>query len=229
MTAGSERSSAVRQVVAYLAIVLVQLGLWYLATPGPLLVGEARPGPSYALRAVALSLLVLGFGTLLLAVLARAGVRDLGLAPPERRRAWWEVLVLIPPVVAVLALSVDPAPFLGAYPWPSTSWLAGAPGRMAAWAAGYALYYLAYEAFYRGAVMAWARRRHGWAEANLLQALLATLVHLGKPWPETLLAFPASLAFGWLRMRWGSLLPLVPLHLAVGLTLDLVLVAARSP
>lgn len=229
MSADPDRSSGVRRVFAYATIVLAQLGLWYLATPGPLLVGDASLGPSYAFRAVAMSLVVLGAGTLVIAALARAGVRDVGLALPTRPRAWWEALALIPAVALVLAWSVDPASFLGAYPWPSTGWLAGGPGRVATWVAGYALYYLAFETFYRGAVMAWARRRFGPAEANLLQALLATLVHLGKPWPETLLAFPASLAFGWLRLRWGSLLPVVVLHLAVGVTLDLVLLAGGSP
>jgi len=97
------------------------------------------------------------------------------------------------------------------------------------WAPAYALYYLAFDGFYRGAVLHGIRPRLGDVGANAAQAMLATLIHVGKPLAETLAAFPASLLFGWLTLRSRSLLPALVLHLAIGLILDAALVARGTP
>ena len=210
-------------------LALAHAGLWLLATPGPLRLGGAELGPSYAVRAVVASAAVLGLAVLLIVGAARDRREMAGLRPPAAPRAWVEALALVPVLGIVLYLVVDPSPFVRDYPWPSVSWLAGGSDRWLLWSAGYAVYYLAYEAFFRGAVLAWSERRMNRSLANLLQTVLSTLVHLGKPWPEVVAAFPAGLAFGWLRFRWGSVLPVAVVHLAIGLTLDLALVTTSSP
>jgi membrane protease YdiL (CAAX protease family) len=140
-------------------------------------------------------------------------------------------------VAAVLAAVAAPvlawqarAPELAAtYPWISVDWLAAGPERWALWAPTYALYYVAFEGFYRGALLHGLRARLGDSGANAAQAMLATLIHVGKPLAETVAAFPASLLFGWLTLRSRSLLPALVLHLAIGLTLDVALVARGTP
>ena len=52
------------------------------------------------------------------------------------------------------------------------------------------------------------------------QALLSTLIHLGKPPAETLAAFPAGFLFALLAVRTQSLLWPILLHLIIGLVTD---------
>ena len=105
-----------------------------------------------------------------------------------------------------------------ARPWAGES-LAPAP-----LGGAYFLYYLAFEAFYRGFVLTPppARRCAGRA---LAATIMATLIHLGKPLPELLAAAPASLIFGVLALRSRSILYPALLHLIIGLTLDVTLLA----
>lgn len=212
------------------AVAVVAQGLlWILATPGPLRIGGAQLGPAYAVQAVVLSAAILFAATAAIARMEGLDREALGWTPPNGRR-WWAVAAVALAAIAIGMLwggTVDRAAFADDYPWPSVAWLQGDPGRWAIWAAGYALYYAAYEGFYRGAVLAWAQPRLGATGANVLQTVLSTLVHAGKPLPELLAAIPAGLAFGTLRQRSGSLAPVIVLHLGIGLTLDLLMV--RGP
>ena len=56
---------------------------------------------------------------------------------------------------------------------------------------------------------------------------MATLVHLGKPLAEVMAAAPASILFAVIAVRSRSILYSLLLHLAIGLALDLA-VLARS-
>jgi membrane protease YdiL (CAAX protease family) len=202
-----------------------QVAFWWLATPGPTLLGGAERGPDAAFAAVAWSV-----ATLLVAALAAAPL--LRLPPARLGFAWGRSGRWLPLAAAMAALAVpvlwlqggDPT-LAATYPWTSAAWLDGRPGRWTAWAAVYALYYLAFEAFFRGAVLHGLRDRLGDGGANAAQAMLATLIHVGKPLAETVAAFPASLLFGWLTLRSRSLLPATFLHLAIGLAMDAAVVA----
>ncbi|NBC96753.1 MAG: CPBP family intramembrane metalloprotease [Deinococcus-Thermus bacterium] len=218
------------RLAAFLTVATAaQLAFWWLATPGPVLLEGAERGPDLAMRTIALSLATLLAAALLAAPLLRM---------PLRRQGWaWGGSGRWLPLAGLLALIAAPVLWLQAsspalaatYPWISVDWLSSEPGRWALWAPAYALYYLAFEGFYRGAVLHGLRPRLGDVGANAAQAMLATLIHVGKPLAETLAAFPASLLFGWLTLRSRSLLPALLLHLAIGLILDAALVARGTP
>lgn len=218
------------RLAAFLAMATAaQLAFWWLATPGPTLLGGAERGPGTAFAAVAWSVATLLSAALATSPLLRLPLARLGFAWGRSGR-WL-------PVAAALALAAAPALWLqggdpslsSTYPWTSAAWLDGRPGRWTAWAAIYALYYLAFEAFFRGAVLNGLRDRLGDGGANVAQAMLATLIHVGKPLAETVAAFPASLLFGWLTLRSRSLLPATVLHLAIGLAMDAAVVARGTP
>jgi membrane protease YdiL (CAAX protease family) len=87
-------------------------------------------------------------------------------------------------------------------------------------AVGYVLYYTGFEYHFRGFLLLGLERPLGPWAANVLQAGIVTLVHVGKPGVELAAAFPASLLFGWLVLRTRSIWYVVAIHAAVGLALD---------
>ncbi len=206
-----------------------QLAFWTVATPGPVVLAGALRGPASAATAVAWSVATLLTAALLAAPLLRRRLSDIGLGWGRSGRGLaWAAVAAVAAIPVLWWLADDPA-LAATYPWVGGDWLAGRPGRFTLWAAGYAAYYLAFEAFYRGAVLHALAGRLGPRSANVVQAMLATLIHVGKPLAESIAAFPASLAFGWLTLRFRSRLPAVALHLVIGLTLDAAVVLRSAP
>jgi len=87
-------------------------------------------------------------------------------------------------------------------------------------AIGYTLYYIGFEYHFRGFMLLGLEQRIGPWVANILQAGIVTLAHLGKPSLELAVAFPASLLFGWIVLRTRSIWYVVAIHAAVGIALD---------
>jgi membrane protease YdiL (CAAX protease family) len=85
---------------------------------------------------------------------------------------------------------------------------------------GYLAYYAGFEYHYRGFLLLGLEEHLGPGPANLLQAGLATLVHLGKPPVELAAVIPASLLFGWVALRTRSIWYAVVIHGVVGIALD---------
>ncbi|GBD32988.1 hypothetical protein HRbin33_01964 [bacterium HR33] len=91
-------------------------------------------------------------------------------------------------------------------------------------AATYLLYYLGFEYLFRGFLLLGLEDELGALNANVLQSVLATAFHLGKPPLEMLAVLPASLLFGWLTLRTRALWCALVLHWTVGVALDALLV-----
>jgi len=166
---------------------------------------------------------------------ATPGPSLLHLAPQTPLSAFnsvaWSVLLLlfIPAALyrALLMVLVSGDPTLAAtYPWPG-SWAGTSLLSLAIWLVVYSLYYLAFEAFYRGFVIDVARRVVSPTAAIWLSVVMATLIHLGKPLAEVMAAAPVSVLFAVLAVRSRSILYPMLLHLTFGFALDLA-VLARS-
>lgn len=83
----------------------------------------------------------------------------------------------------------------------------------------YFFYYLGWEGFFRGFVL-FALLPWGKNKANLTQSILATLLHIGKPWPELLGAFPFSFALGLIALKTRSSYSPLFLHFLLGFFTD---------
>ena len=105
---------------------------------------------------------------------------------------------------------------------PSLAWRSWIPHVV-----GYGLYYLGFEYYFRGFLLLGLKPRLGPGASNVLQAGIVTMAHLGKPGIELAAAFPASLVFGWLTLRTGSIWYALGIHWAVGVALDWFILAAR--
>ncbi len=201
-----------------LAALVLQAAFWYLATPGPALLRFAVPDPLTAAATVGWSLVFLLLLPALVYRLVVGRLDGAGLRWGDARFGLSALLGLAVVAVPLIALaSSDPA-LASAYPWPG-AWAGERIGNLLLWVFAYFLYYLAFEAFYRGFVLH-AALPLGVGPALWLQAIMATLVHLGKPLPELLAAAPASLLFGVMALRSRSILYPALLHLVIGVTLD---------
>ncbi len=89
------------------------------------------------------------------------------------------------------------------------------------WQLCYAVYYVAWEFFFRGFWQLGLSARLGVAGAMALQTSASTLMHIGKPEGETMAAIAAGVAFGLLAWRTRSVLYVFLLHWYVGMMTDL--------
>jgi membrane protease YdiL (CAAX protease family) len=126
--------------------------------------------------------------------------------------------------IAVGYASASSAELAAVYPLgdPTLTWSSFLPHVV-----GYGLYYLGFEYFFRGFLLLGLSPRLGPVAANVLQAGIVTMAHLGKPGIELAAAFPASLLFGWLVLRTGSIWYSMGIHWVVGVSLDWFLLAGR--
>jgi len=124
-------------------------------------------------------------------------------------------VVLIP----VLWINAGSPEFQAEYPLVA---LSGASWKhFLGWQLCYAVYYFAWEFFFRGFLQIGMARRLGVLGAMALQLSASTLLHIGKPQGETLAAVAAGLAFGVVALRTRSFLYLFLLHWYVGCLTDL--------
>jgi len=150
-------------------------------------------------------------------VLLGRGPRDLGVGLGNAREGLAWLLAGVPIGILVGWSSATSPELAAVYPLgsPQLTLAAFLPH-----AVGYVLYYVGFEYHFRGFLLLGLERPLGPWAANVLQAGIVTLAHLGKPDVELAAAFPASLLFGWIVLRTRSIWYAVAIHAAVGLALD---------
>ena len=158
----------------------------------------------------------------LLKLVARERLSELGLGVGDWKLGFG---VVVPVGLLVIALpgglSASGMPeFLAEYPLAK---MAGASWeRFVVYQLAYGLlYYVAYEAFFRGMLQFGLRRQIGDLGAILVQTATTTLLHIGKPEGEIWSALVAGFVFGVVAFRVRSVWPLVVVHWGLGLLTDL--------
>ena len=198
----------------------VKLGavLAFAIVTGTLSWAIARPALVGARPSFLVSFTFLGIATALVAPrLVGRRVTALGLTIGNWKTGRWLLLAGMPVALLVGFLSADSPALAAEYPLgPVTRAL----GSFLPHALGYLVYYVGFEFFFRGFLLLGLQERLGARRANLLQSVLAVLIHAGKPISEVAAAFPGSLVFGWLTLRTGSIWYSVALHWLVGVSLD---------
>jgi membrane protease YdiL (CAAX protease family) len=87
------------------------------------------------------------------------------------------------------------------------------------------LFYVAWEAFFRGYLLFTLEAEYGAAAAILIQTMASCLVHIGHPESEILGAIPAGIVFGMIALRTRSIWPTFLLHATLGVLTDLFVLA----
>lgn len=215
-----------KQWFLLLAALVLQVAFWYLATPGPTLLRFTPQDPLAAGAAVGWSVILLLLLPALFYRLLCGRLDEAGLRFGDARFGFSALLALLVIAVPLMVLASGDASLRLTYPWPG-AWAGAAPVNLTLWIVTYFFYYLAFESFYRGFVLQASARAWGLPTAFWLQVVMATMIHLGKPLPEVLAAAPASMIFAVLALRSRSILYPALLHLAIGVTID-VSVLARA-
>jgi len=169
-----------------------------------------------------------GAGLVLLVALPALGIR-LGLREPLRAfglttlgdwRAGLRYLAIAAPLMTPLLWIGAGDPALQAeYPLPRAAWGLHAWTPLA-WAATYALYYLGWEFSFRGVLQLGLEPRLGPALSFLVPLAASTLIHVRKPFGETLSAIPGAFLLGILAWRTRSIWWPLLLHLWIGTLTD---------
>jgi len=126
---------------------------------------------------------------------------------------WWlprvgiTLGVLVPALVAVVALDPGLADFYPTWQESRTSWAFFALQHL-----GVGLDFLGWEMLFRGFLLFGIARRGDAVVAIWLQAIPFFLLHHDKPTVELLTSLPGGLAAGWFCLRSGSYLPLFAIH-----------------
>lgn len=210
-----------------LVAVVCQAGYWWLSTPGPQLLRFAPLDPQVALAGIAWAVVTLFALPGLLFVVLGGKPAAAGLTLGDHRFGLGALVVCVLTAIPILLLASGDAGLMSSYPW-AGSWVGSSWRTLAWWAVAYAVYYFAFEAFYRGFLLHAVASAWGVTAGLWLQAICATLVHLGKPLPEMLAAAPASLLFGIIALRSRSIVYPALLHLAVGLIIDVGVLARQG-
>ncbi len=198
----------------------VKLGpvLAFAIVAGTLSWALARPGLVGAQASFFVSFACLGLATAMAAPkLIGRRIAALGLGIGNWKTGRWLLLAGMPVALLVGFLSADSPALAAEYPLGPVS---RDLGSFLPHALGYLVYYGGFEFFFRGFLLLGLQERLGARRANLLQSVLAVIIHAGKPVSEVAAAFPGSLVFGWLTLRTGSIWYSVALHWLVGASLD---------
>jgi membrane protease YdiL (CAAX protease family) len=84
-----------------------------------------------------------------------------------------------------------------------------------------AVFYTAWESYFRGFLLFGLKSELGSTNAILIQTMASSLVHIGKPEGEILGSIPIGLLFGWLALRTRSIWYGWAVHASMGVLTDL--------
>ena len=130
--------------------------------------------------------------------------------------------------VGLVALVMAPFLYIGAgdpelqaeYPLPRLAY-GLTPWNPLLWELTYVVYYVGWELSFRGVLQLGMEKRLGPVLAMLLQLLPSALIHMRKPFGETLSAIPGAFLMGIVAWRSRSILYAILLHWAIGAMTDL--------
>ncbi len=215
-----EGTSTFKLSAYFLAALLLQIAYWYLAVPGPHLLGDAPRTLASALSIVGWTFGLFFVVPLLLMALFRDAPRRVVWGLGDVR--FGVLLTLIGGTVAagLMYIGATDAALQATYPW-AGAWPGRSGGTLAAWFGLRLVYYVSFEFFFRGFMLRGLAPFWGLGTALWVQALSSVLIHVGSPLPELLGAIPAGLLFGVVAVRGRSLLWPILLHLIIGFSTDI--------
>ncbi len=203
-----------------LLTLICQVAFWYLGSPGPSLLNNAERDLVSSVKTIGASIVFLLLIPIVWSMFSGFKFRDLGIQIGSSQVGLVIVGLLSLVAIPILFFASRDISIQETYPWSGT-WAGESVTQYFVWIALYAIYYAAYEFFYRGFILKAGERFFTPQLCMLLQVAFSVMIHLGKPFPETLAAIPAGFLFGWLAIKTKSLIYPILLHLAIGALTDL--------
>jgi len=128
------------------------------------------------------------------------------------------LLVMLPLAVLAAYPGARSPEFMAEYPFDQGA--GRSAGEFVGHAAGYLLYYMGWEFFFRGFLQHGLRQRFGPWNAILVQTLASCLIHIGKPASEVYGSILAGVVWGFVVFRARSLWAVLLTHWTLGVALD---------
>lgn len=148
---------------------------------------------------------------------------DLGLGLGDRSFGLKAVFWCAPAMMVGTWIGSSDPQIQSFYPIPGDS-IGQSASDLLVWFSAYLTFYVSFEFFYRGYLMTGIDKRESgrivWTYIAI-QAVCCFLIHIGKPTAELIASFPASVLFGWIAWRSGSIWYGLLIHFAVGVVNDL--------
>ena len=163
-----------------------------------------------------LFLLVIPFLSILI---SQGKVSALGLQLGDWKFGLLSIALITPLFVVAIVLGSGDASYKALYPLPGGE-IQNDTMLFARWVGWYAIFYLSFEFFYRGFLLMGIDELD-WETAFLMQLFCCVLIHVGKPFTETLASVPASILFAYVTLRTRSIWYAFVIHLCVGITNDI--------
>jgi membrane protease YdiL (CAAX protease family) len=198
---------------------LAQVGCWYLASPFPH-IGPHERTFEFGVRTVLIAATFLLVLPAVWLAASRQSLACLGWVIGNVRLGLMLFVSISSVVTIVIYLGGTDPEIQRVYPWVG-DWLAESSTHALYWFPIYALYYLAYESFYRGFLMTGLEKQIGAPLAMWAQVLSSVAIHLGKPPVETLAAIPAAFMFGLVAYYSRSIWYVFGIHFVIGIGNDL--------
>jgi hypothetical protein len=200
----------------WLMAVSCQVLFWYLAVPGPQLTDSYVQSFHSGIQVCLWTVLFLFAIPLIYIWFDGVSTSQLGLGWGDWRFGFISLAVGGPPILLLVWAGTWFQPIRDFYPLVgelsgTQSWLI--------WFLCYGLFYIAFEFFYRG-VLLQAPREWSVSTRITVAVSLCVLIHVGKPFLETLASVPASVLFAGLAWRTQSIWYGVLLHWMIGVVND---------
>lgn len=179
------------------------------------------PGPQYFYFLSSLVLLgVIPF--LIWTLVFRLSVAELGIRLGDVKKGLLVVAIGLPLMAVLAYLSSKSIAFQREYPL--LQGLMVDRSGVFAYFLIYGLYYIGWEVYFRGFMLFGLRDGFGDTASILIQTIPSCLLHVGKPAPEAFGSIVAGIVFGWIVFKTRSIWPVLILHWALGVMLDIFLI-----
>ena len=155
---------------------------------------------------------------LLITLVFRESLTKYGVQLGDKKFGWLAVGVMAPVMILLTYPSASDPQFLAEYPLFRGA--GASAGTFVQHSLLYLVYYVSYEMFMRGFIQFGLRERFGDWNAILMQTVISTLFHIGKPNGEVYSSILGGLIWGIVVFRSRSLLYVLIVHWLLGVSLD---------
>lgn len=198
--------------------IVCQVLFWYFALPGPQIASDYVGSLGAGITACLFSFLFLFLLPFVYWWSSGASLKRLGLGLGDWKFGLLSLVVLVPIIAVLVGTGTWDKQLQAFYPIVGKD-LAGMQNWVV-WFLWYGLFYVAFEFFYRG-VLLQGPEEYPQSTRISISIVCCTLIHVGKPFVETIVSLPGSLLFVCLAIRSRSIWYGFVLHWVIGIVNDL--------
>ena len=174
----------------------------------------------HAYWAIGHLIIYLAVPILIIRLVLKRSPADYGLKLRGAFSCWWVYAVMFAVMLPIIFAVSTRDDFQRTYPFYRLATNEPLWPRFLVWELLYAVQFIALEFFFRGFLLHGTKRRFG-PYSIFVMTVPYTMIHFGKPFPETLAAIVAGIVLGFMSLKTRSIWLGAALHIAVAWTMDI--------